>query len=421
VAGGTVNTAANAITLTGVSDLSRWTAGPPATVTLNPSFAAGWNLISNPVTNAIPGDSVRQLFPTSLNPYVFEFAGGYVQRFRVVNGKGYWDKFPAAVSPALTGSPRTRDSMAVVAGWNIVGSISNPVDTNTIVSVPPGLKASNWFGYAGGYTPVTQIIPGKGYWVKSTGVGKFVMANPLAAAKEASAIQIENILNSLTVADRNGNSQVLYFGADASNQIAVAQYDMPPVPPVGAFDARFVTNEGGSMVRTHAAKVDAAVEYAVAIQSDAYPLTVSWNVQKGTAVYQIADGQGATREMSGSGSWTISNSEVNSLAIQLVGDGQLPATFALNQNYPNPFNPSTTIKYALPVDSRMTMDVFNTLGQRVRSLVNDDVAAGYHEVEWNGTTSAGASLASGVYFVQMSAKGTNGASFSSVRKLMLLK
>jgi hypothetical protein len=111
------------------------------TTTLNVGIASGWNLISNPVTNPIPGDSVKQLYPTSLNSYAFEFAGGYVQRFRLANGKGYWEKFPGAISQSITGTPRTRDSISVVAGWNIVGSISNTVDTSTIVSVPPGLRA----------------------------------------------------------------------------------------------------------------------------------------------------------------------------------------------------------------------------------------------------------------------------------------
>ncbi len=81
----------------------------------------------------------------------------------------------------VAGTLRTRDSVSVVSGWNIVGSISTPVDTNTIASVPPGLLASSWFGYSGGYIAVTQLVPGKGYWVKSDAAGKFVLANPLVA------------------------------------------------------------------------------------------------------------------------------------------------------------------------------------------------------------------------------------------------
>jgi hypothetical protein len=396
------------------------------TTTLNVALASGWNLISNPVTNPVPGDSVRQLFPTSVNAYAFEFAAGYTQKYRLANGKGYWEKFPAAASNSITGTPRTRDSIAVSAGWNIIGSISNTVDTSTIVSVPPGIRASAWFAYAAGYTQTTQIVPGKGYWVKASAAGKFVFANPLTApAKTEGGVSAADILHSVTITDANGNAQTLYFGADANNELPLAMYDMPPAPPTGAFDARFESNEGGTMVKAHAAKVDGPVEFTIDVMSAAYPLTVTWNVNGGTAAYQLGDGNGgksfASREMVGEGSIKVTNSSVTKLSIKLIGDGQLPAEFALNQNYPNPFNPTTNIRYALPVDSKLTMEVYNVLGQRVRTLVNTDMVAGYHEVEWNGLSSDGQQLASGVYFLQMAAKGTNGKSFSDVRKLMLLK
>jgi hypothetical protein len=390
------------------------------------ALATGWNLISNPVTNPVPGDSVRQLYPTSVNAYAFEFAGGYVQRYRLANGKGYWEKFPAAVSNSITGTPRTRDSIAVNAGWNIIGSISNTVDTSTIVSVPPGIRASAWFAYAGGYTQTTQIIPGKGYWVKANAIGKFVFANPLTApAKTSGGVSAADVLHSVTITDANGNSQTLYFGADANNEVPLAMYDMPPAAPAGAFDARFESADGGTMAKTHAAKVDDATEFVIDVQSTAYPLTVTWNVSGGTAAYQLGDGNGgkafATREMVGEGSIKVTNSGVSKLTIKLIGNGQLPTEFALNQNYPNPFNPTTNIRYALPIDSKLTMEVYNVLGQRVRTLVNTDMVAGYHEVEWNGRGNEGQQLASGVYFLQMAAKGANGKSFSDIRKLMLLK
>ncbi len=67
--------------------------------------------------------------------------------------------------------------------------------------------------------------------------------------------------------------------------------------------------------------------------------------------------------------------------------------FALFQNYPNPFNPNTTIKFALPLDSKVVLEVYTTLGERVAELVNKDMAAGYHLVQLNGS-----GLASGTYF-----------------------
>jgi flagellar hook assembly protein FlgD len=107
--------------------------------------------------------------------------------------------------------------------------------------------------------------------------------------------------------------------------------------------------------------------------------------------------------------------------LKVTGGSEMPKEFALSQNYPNPFNPTTHIKYALPVDSRLAMEIYNVIGQRVRTLVNGDQAAGYHIAEWNGTNNAGAQLASGMYLLRMSATGIDGKKFNDIRKLMLLK
>ena len=89
----------------------------------------------------------------------------------------------------------------------------------------------------------------------------------------------------------------------------------------------------------------------------------------------------------------------------------VPASFALAQNYPNPFNPSTTIRYALARRTDVKLTVFNTLGQLVVILVNGEVEAGYHEVQFDG-----AALASGVYFYRLQA-----GDFVETKRLMVLK
>jgi hypothetical protein len=78
--------------------------------------------------------------------------------------------------------------------------------------------------------------------------------------------------------------------------------------------------------------------------------------------------------------------------------GQSPGEWRLFQNYPNPFNPTTTIRYALPQRSHVTLTVFNCLGQEVATLVNETQEAGYHNARFDGT-----GLASGMYFYQLRA------------------
>ena len=226
-------------------------------------------------------------------------------------------------------------------------------------------------------------------------------------------------LNSLTIRDANGGVQTLYFGTDTKCEIPLNMYVLPPVPPAGSFDARFEASEG-TLAQTHPGEINEVMDMPIAIQSSAYPLTVSWKIT-GAGSYELSDGVGGLHPMRAEGTLRITNSEVNHIALKVTGGGDLPKEFSLSQNYPNPFNPTTNIKYALPVDSRVTVEIYNVLGQKVRTLMNEDRPAGRFVVEWNGTGGDGQHLGSGVYFLQLSAKGVNGKAFNEVRKLMMLK
>jgi hypothetical protein len=94
----------------------------------------------------------------------------------------------------------------------------------------------------------------------------------------------------------------------------------------------------------------------------------------------------------------------------------VPSTLALAQNYPNPFNPSTIIEFALPKASRVTLDVYNTLGQVVNRLVDDEMSAGHHSFEWNGRDGSGNELASGIYFYRISSEFG-----AETKKMVMLK
>lgn len=91
-----------------------------------------------------------------------------------------------------------------------------------------------------------------------------------------------------------------------------------------------------------------------------------------------------------------------------------PESFELFQNYPNSFNPSTTIPFQLPRDARVSLKLFNLLGQEVVTLIDGDVPVGYHEQTWNANA-----FASGVYIYQLAAADQSGKR-TVARKTMLL-
>jgi hypothetical protein len=96
----------------------------------------------------------------------------------------------------------------------------------------------------------------------------------------------------------------------------------------------------------------------------------------------------------------------------------IPTVFNLSQNYPNPFNPSTTIRFGVPKESKVVVQIYNVLGQQVASLVDEVKSAGYYEVVWRSEN-----LPSGVYIYRMTAVSTSNANdvFTEMKKMMLTK
>ena len=101
----------------------------------------------------------------------------------------------------------------------------------------------------------------------------------------------------------------------------------------------------------------------------------------------------------------------------------LPFTFTLGQNYPNPFNPTTIIPFSLKTQGSMfkgavrtTLIIYNILGQKIKTLVDDEKMPGSYEVQWNGKDDKGKEVSSGIYFYRIQA-----GSFCKTAKMSLLK
>lgn len=134
-----------------------------------------WNLLS--ISSEVDQPDVETIFPDAITQ-AFSYNGeGYVQQTTLQTGRGYWLKFSIGRAFSLGGNPVLAETVVVKAGWNLIGSINIPLNPTSIVSDPPGLSTSQFFGYsAAGYQTADMIQPGHGYWVKVLQDSKLILA-----------------------------------------------------------------------------------------------------------------------------------------------------------------------------------------------------------------------------------------------------
>ena len=143
-------------------------------VTVDIPIRSRWNLVSVPVH--VSNFSASSLFP-SARSRAFAFNGVYQAEDTLRAGIGYWLEFDHDVHVSQSGAPESEDSIPVVQGWNLIGSISVPVPVTSVIGIPPGLVVSRFFGYASGYLVADTIFPGLGYWVKAAQSGTLLLSS----------------------------------------------------------------------------------------------------------------------------------------------------------------------------------------------------------------------------------------------------
>jgi len=255
-----------------------------------------WNLISIPL--GLADGRKTTLFPSaSSNAFIYDPADGYEVRDTLTPGIGYWLMFNDSATLALAGTAVNVDTVEVVPGWNVIGSLSQSIPLTQVSSIPGGIVTSSFFAYQGYYVQSSTIDPGKGYWVKVSQAAKLILSLSPAVLEGAGRIRIEPTA------------------------------EVPPPAP------------GNS------------------------------------------------------------------------GSQYLPKEYFLAQNYPNPFNPSTTMHYFLPVPGRVTLKMYNTLGQEVGTAIDGMQTAGYKSVHWDASH-----LPSGFYFYRLTV-----GSFADIKKMLLVR
>ncbi len=380
------------------------------------SIQSGWNLVSVP--SSVVDRRKISLFPSGRSK-AFKFTTKYEEEDTLATGSGYWLKFDSAQAVEISGLPITAETIKVNRGWNMIGSISDSIPVGAIRTIPDGLTSSSFFGYDAAYYVSNFIGPGNGYWIKTNDSGKIILASSGASLQMRQSIlspDSSGKFSILTIGNSRGVTERLRFGQQPGKNFLLSYFELPPIPPAGSFDARFISNRMLEVIEEGKTQ-----EFPLLISSAEYPVTISWELksQDVTALLIIDDKEVS---MKSNGSTQIAH-PTSHIALRLTGAANLPKEFALEQNYPNPFNPLTVIRYQLPVQSHVTLRIYNLLGQEVKTLVNEIRDAGYESVEWNSTNNYGNALASGMYFYKLEATSVNdlNKTFTKVRKMLLVR
>ncbi len=372
------------------------------------SVFSGWNLFSLPVL--AEHTALDSLLPSAVSE-AFSYSGAYTVQSHLQTGTGYWIRFAGNERPSILGDILENKIIPLAEGWNMIGTLSFPVNVTSVITFPPGLLASHFFGYRNGYLVADSLLPMRGYWVNARSAGQLVLASGAGMRKMQPLHSLLATFSSISIRGSDGAIQELYF-TDASN-IKPDQFRMPPALPQGYFDARFAD---GNMVEV--AGKDASRDVQIVLRSPSYPVTISWNLKTPSLVSSLAvDGQVTVMK----GESALCLSQPASKIMLRFGPAShplLPDRFALEQSYPNPFNPSTTIRYTVAARARVRLVVYTILGQSVATLVDRVEEAGYRSVTWNASDHP-----SGVYYyrIEMTPASATGSAFVQVMKMLLVK
>jgi hypothetical protein len=184
--------------------------------------------------------------------------------------------------------------------------------------------------------------------------------------------------------------------------------------PDSTYVIRWITNIADTVNITlyRANKVALVIADSVTAATCAYAWSIPSNFASDTTFrVQISDIRNSTLTALSAANFSI-GSIINGVKIA----NPAIKDYALLQNYPNPFNPSTVIRYIIPADGQVNIDVFNIIGQKIASLENSVKKAGEYDIQWNA-----GSLPSGLYFYTINATNAAGKRFTMTRKMLLLK
>ncbi|HOT97859.1 MAG TPA: YCF48-related protein [bacterium] len=400
----------------------------PTSVQQTILLSAGWNMISsyiNPPDSTLPtlllgplGSHLTIAKNNSGQVYWPAYNINTIGKWNPLQGyKCYLTTLDTLIFSGVQLAPESTP-INMTLGWNTVAYLRSTALTapTALASISSYLTiAKNMAGQV--YWPLYNINtignmqPGQGYQAYVTSACTLTYpANGLGLGKGVAAGTVPKSPQHFKVANQEtGSSAILLVrAASLQDDDEVAAFG-PEGQCLGAGVAR-----GGQALVIIWGDDDQTKAIDGARNGDPLKL-VFWSLRGGMerplAIAALADGL--------NGTLLPADLTFQSDAIQVADIADLallPRDYALKQNFPNPFNPSTSLRFELPLDSKVQLVIFNLRGQAIRTLVEGEKKAGYHEVVWDGRDQEGLKVASGLYLVRLEAGG-----FRQVIKMSFIK
>lgn len=326
---------------------------------------------------------------------------------------GYWIRMDGPAELCIVGTPVDPETpIELNANWNLASYLPTQSDDieNALNSIFEDFQVGLGFDNGGlvydanhpELATLTTLSPGFGYWLRLTQPATLIYpgAAPLQfiihdQSSMKAATSQDGVHPSPEWIDAYG-SELTVDGAPLRTGALVSFYDSE-----GDLCGRGQISDGGVLPFTP-------------IYRDHPGTAVDEGAEPGERLNLTVDDMPVAEQVV----WQERGERIALQALTTLAksDAVLPQQYSLNQNFPNPFNPQTMISFSLPQSGDVKLEIFNILGERVRTLADGPLTAGSYRYTWDGKDNAGRSTPSGIYLYRLSAEG-----FESTRKMLLLK
>jgi hypothetical protein len=336
---------------------------------------------------------------------------------------GYQVNMKSAAGFAITGAQLVPEAtpISMVKGWNLAAYLRNAPQEiqNALASIADKIviiknNAGQVYWPQFNINTIGSMQPGQGYQMNLTNAGTLLYP----ADSPAAGLPKAKLQSSL--ARRNHFATPEHFSFSVSNTGVNATLLIESAKLADG-DEIAATTSGGSLVGAGTVQQGRAL---LAVWGDDIAtkevregpvegeilLLLLWTVADQKEIPLIITG--LQNGLTGESLENVLRFQTDAVWVaQVTVQGEAPEEFSLAQNYPNPFNPSTRIRYGLPADAKVKLELFDLLGRRIEVLVDERQKAGYHEVTFQNST-----LPSGLYFYRLKTEA-----FTQIRKMMILR